>query len=413
MTEMKLLIRNISEICACATRENYSRLSNQGPRTPLMEGNSILIEDGKISDIGMNIDISADRVIDAENCLVTPGFVEAHTHLVFGGTRENEFEMRAGGADYKDIASKGGGILSTVRATRGTDADTLFENAKEHLHDMILSGITSIEIKSGYGLDTQTEIKQLEVIKKLKKHFSINIKSTFLGAHEVPVNMRERREDYIDTIINEMIPLIKMNNLADYIDVFCEKGVYTADESERILKAGMDAGMKVRIHADEMESSGGSRIAGILKAATADHMNTPLISDLKLLAEHNTVIVLLPATNFILQIDKLPPLKEMRNTGNIIAVSTDFNPGSSPLKSIALSGSIGMIRYGLSADELIYAMTLNPAYSLDLAHRTGSIQIGKDADLLIHKINNYRKIFYYVGYNTVKNVIIKGNEYNG
>ena len=409
---MKLLIKNISQICGCATRENYSRLSSDGPRTPLIEGNSIMTEDGIITDIGINIDADADKIIDAGHCLVTPGFVEAHTHTVFGGTREDEFEMRARSADYKTIAKSGGGILSTVRATRETDADQLFRKAKQHINDMILSGITSMEIKSGYGLDTETEIKQLEVIKRLKKHFNINIRSTFLGAHEIPADMKDKREEYISMITDVMIPLIKMNDLADYIDVFCEKGVYTAEESKRILKAGIDAGMKARIHADEMETSGGSHVAGVLGAKTADHMNIPDINDMKMLAENNTVIVLLPATNFILQIDKMPPIREMRDAGNIIAVSTDFNPGSSPVKSIALAASIGMIRYGLTADELMYAITLNPAYSLDLADRTGSIQVGKDADILIHNIENYRQLFYYFGVNTAKKTIVKGKEYN-
>ncbi len=409
---MKILIKNISQICACACRENYMPMSEYVLRSPILEGNSILIENNRISKIGIDLKENADRVIDAEHSLVTPGFVESHSHLVFSGTREDEFERRAMGMAYKEIAAKGGGILSTVDKTRETSFDELYENAANRLNEMIMNGITSLEIKSGYGLSTEDEIKQLNVIKKLKTAFPINIRSTFLGAHEIPLENRDNRDEYISKIINEMIPIIASNHLADYIDVFCEKGVFTAEESEKILKAGTEAGMKVRIHADEMETSGGSTVAAKMHAKSADHMNVPNHADLAVLADNKTVITLLPATNFILKIQSKPPIELMREHGNIVAISTDFNPGSSPVKSVALAASIGMINYGLSADELIYGMTINPAYSLDIHKQTGSIQIGKDADILIHNIENYRQLFYFMGTNTVRNVFIKGVEYS-
>ncbi len=408
---MKILIKNISEICACATRENYIRLNIDGIRNPIINGNSILIENGKIKKIGIDINESVNKVIDAENCLVTPGFVDSHTHLVFNGTREDEFEKRAMGVGYKEIAKSGGGILSTVKKTREADFDTLYENATIWIDRLISMGITSIEIKSGYGLDTETELKQLRVIKKLKDSYPINIKATFLGAHEIPLEYRNDRRVYIDKIKNEMIPAVSKEGLADYIDIFCEKGVYTFDETMEILEEGLKYSLKPRIHADEMEPSGGSTAAALLKAVSVDHMNVPLINDLKVLAENKTVITLLPATNFILNIKQSPPIKEMRKLNNIISVSTDFNPGSSPVASIALTASIGMLRYGLSSDELIYAITLNPAFSLGLSEKTGSIEEGKDADILIHSIENIKQLFYFVGMNSVKKVIIKGEPY--
>ncbi|MCK4524045.1 amidohydrolase family protein, partial [candidate division WOR-3 bacterium] len=276
---------------------------------------------------------------------------------------------------------------------------------------LISNGITSLEIKSGYGLDTETELKQLRVIKKLKNSYPINIKATFLGAHEIPLEYRNNRRVYIDKIKNEMIPAVSKEGLADYIDIFCEKGVYTFDETMEILEEGLKYSLEPRIHADEMEPSGGSTAAALLKAISVDHMNVPLINDLKVLAKNRTVITLLPATNFILNIKKSPPIKEMRKSNNIIAVSTDFNPGSSPVSSIALTASIGMIRYGLSSDELIYAITLNPAFSLGLSKTTGSIEEGKDADILIHSVENIKQLFYFVGMNSVKKVIIKGEPY--
>ncbi len=408
---MKILIKNISEICACATRENYIRLNTDGIRSPIINGNSILIENGKIKKIGIDIDEPADKIIDAENCLVTPGFVDSHTHLVFGGTREDEFEQRAMGMGYKEIAMAGGGILSTVKKTRQADFDTLYENASIWVDRLIKNGITSLEIKSGYGLNTETELKQLRVIKKLKESYPINIKATFLGAHEIPLEYRDNRRLYIDKLKNEMIPAVSKEGLADYIDIFCEKGVYTFDETMEILKEGLKYSLKPRIHADEMESSGGSTAAALLKAVSVDHMNVPIIKDLKVLSENKTVITLLPATNFILNINSSPPIKEMRKLNNIIAISTDFNPGSSPVTSIMLTASIGMLRYGLLSDELIYAITLNPAYSLELSQTTGSIEEGKDADILIHSVENLKQLFYFVGMNSVKEVIIKGESY--
>jgi len=409
---MKTLIKNISQIVTCKPLEKgFARLSSIP--NPVNGGNSILIDNGRIAQIGSDINIDADKVIDAEGGVVTPGFTDCHTHIVYKGSREDEFEMRAMGIGYKEIAASGGGIVKSVSMTRQADEDELYELAKKRLFNLINHGITSIEIKSGYGLNLKDELKQLRVIKRLKDEFSINIKSTFLGAHEIPKEYKNDRKSYIELLVKTMIPEVGKTMLADYIDVFCEEGVFSKEESERILRAGMDYGMKPRLHADEIAQSGGSSVAADLKVLSVDHFNNPDIADLKQIAENKSVITLLPATNFILRLLKKPPIEEMRANGNIIAVSTDYNPGSSPVDSISLAASIGMLNYGLKAEELIYAMTLNPSYSLELSDITGSLEIGKYADILIHDIENYKQIFYYVGANNITHVFTKGILING
>ncbi len=406
---MKILIKNISQIVSAGTREGYMPLMGSETRSPIIPGNSILIENNKIKQIGVNVkEENIDKIIDAKNKLVTPGFCDNHTHLVFGGTRENEFEKRIKGIPYKQIAKEGGGILSSVRMTRKTSFEELYENSEFWLKKIISTGITSIEIKSGYGLDVETELKQLRVIKKLKENFSINIKATFLGAHEIPEEYRNNRREYIRIIKEEMLPRISEEELADYIDVFCEKGVYTPEETEEILTEGEMYGLKPRIHADEIDESGGSTVAAKMQLLSVDHMNVPNEKDLPELSDNKTIITLLPATNFILSINKNPPIDLLRKYKNIIAISTDFNPGSSPMYSIVLSATIGMIKYKLLPDELIYAITTNPAYSLELSKTTGSIVEGKDADILIHDIDNYKQLFYFMGNNSVRMVIAKG-----
>lgn len=409
---MRTLIKNIGQIAGCRPPSDGCACLSKIP-SPVNEGNSILIENGRIARIDKEINENADEVIDALGGLVTPGFVDCHTHIVFNGTREDEFEMRALGKTYKEIAASGGGIVKSVAMTREASEEELYQSAMKRLKDLINHGITSIEIKSGYGLTLKDELKQLKVIKKLKDECEINIRSTFLGAHEIPLEYKTDRKGYIDLLIDKMIPEVAENMLADYIDVFCEEGVFSAEETERILEAGIKRGLKPRIHADEIALSGGSGVAARMHALSVDHFNNPDLKDLEELARNKTVITLLPATNFILRLSKKPPVDEMRKAGNIVAVSTDYNPGSSPVNSILLAASIGMLNYGLTADELMYAITLNPAFSLELADITGSLEIGKYADILIHSISNYKQLFYYFGANNVTHVFSKGILVNG
>lgn len=406
---MKILLKNLSEIISCRSKDGFIPLGYGGRIKD--EGDCILIEDGKIQIVGKGKDKEiCDTVYDCSGKIALPGFVDSHTHLVFHGTREDEFKMRAQGMSYKEIAASGGGIRKSVKMTRECSEDELFEESKTKLEKFLSSGVTSIEIKSGYGLDRETELKQLRVIKRLKENYRMNIKATYLGAHEIPDEYRERREDYIKFMTEEMIPMISQEKLADYADVFCEKGVYTEDEAVRILEAGQKYNLASRIHADEIDFSGGSTAAARVKAKSVDHFNIPSIADLENLRNNNTVITLLPATNFLLRIKTSPPVDEMRKTGNVIAVSTDFNPGSSPVTSLLLASQIGMVNYRLLPEELLPAMTVNPAYSLSLSSFTGSIEEGKDADIVVFDRKNLNELFYRFGEDNPDMVFCKGEK---
>ncbi|MEJ5307151.1 MAG: imidazolonepropionase [candidate division WOR-3 bacterium] len=402
---MRTILKNIKQIVSCYDKRGFVTLDNFN--SPLSSANTIVIENGKIKRIGKDIEEKADKTIDCSSFIVTPGFVESHSHLVFSGSRADEFLMRAQGVAYKEIAKSGGGIKKSVRFTRDVSFENLLEESKERLKKFLKKGITSIEIKSGYGLDRDTEIKQLKVIKELKKIFPIEIRSTFLGAHEIPEEFKDKREYYLKFLKEEMIPFVAQEGLADFIDVFCEKGVFTKDEAIEILEKGIEYGLKARVHADEIENSGGSFVARKLKAKSVDHFNFPDEQDLQYLKENNTVITLLPATNFFLKLKGRPPIEKMREVGNIIAISTDFNPGSSPCYSLLLSATIGMINYGLTYEELIYGITLNPAFSLDLKNK-GSLHEGKDADILMFKRDDFKELFYFTGDDQPDLVILKG-----
>jgi len=407
---MRILLKNIKQLITSQPEES-GFVSLDRIKSPVSNFNSVLIEEGKIKKIGYNLNLPAEKIIDCSCFIVTPGFVESHTHLVYSGSRADEFLLRAQGVSYKDIAKSGGGIKKSVKSTRSVNYEDLLNESKERLKIFLRKGITSIEIKSGYGLDMETEIKQLKVIRELKKIFKMEIKSTYLGAHEIPEEFKNRRNEYIEFIKNKMIPYIAENELADFIDVFCENGVYTEIESYDILSKGIEYGLKVRLHADEMEYSGGSSVAKRLKAKSVDHFNFPNPDDLVDLKNNGTIITLLPLTNMFLKIKEKPPVELMRSVGNAISISTDFNPGSSPSYSLLLAGTIGMVNYGLTYDELIYAITVNPAYSLDLDYK-GSIVEGKDADILLFRKNDYKELFYYSGDDQPEIVILKGEIVN-
>lgn len=409
---MKILLKNLSEIISCSSKNGFIPLGYEGKIKD--EGDLILIEDGKIKRVGKGREAEiCDAVYDCSGKIALPGFVDAHTHLVFHGTREDEFRMRTQGLAYKEIAASGGGIRKSVRMTREVSEDELYEESAKKLEKFLLRGVTSIEIKSGYGLDRETELKQLRVIKNLKKRFKMNVKATYLGAHEMPDEYRGRREEYIRFMTDEMMPMISQEKLADYADVFCEKGVYTEDEAVRILEAGQKYGLASRIHADEIDFSGGSTAAARVGAKSVDHFNIPSVGDLKKLRDNNTVITLLPATNFLLRIKTIPPIDEMRKAGNTVAVSTDFNPGSSPVISLLLASQIGMVNYRLLPEELLPAMTINPAYSLSLSGFTGSIEEGKDADIVVFDRKNLNELFYRFGEDAPEMVFCKGERVGG
>ncbi|NOY22629.1 MAG: imidazolonepropionase [Acidobacteria bacterium] len=349
-----------------------------------------------------------NRVLDAENAVVIPAFVDPHTHMVFGGTREDEFNLRIQGEKYMEIAAMGGGINSTVRATRNENEDTLFEHALQNLHDMIAYGTATFEIKSGYGLDTETELKQLRVIKRLQKSQSVDIKATFLGAHEIPPEFRDRKEDYIKLLCEKMLPAVKEQGIAEYCDIFCETGVFDIEESRRILNRAKELGFKLRVHADELTPLGGGELAAELGAASADHLVHVTRAGIDKMVQAGVVFDMLPGTTFFLMSDHFAPAGDILAANGILALSTDFNPGSSYTHSMPMVITLACLKMGLTIEQSINAATINGAYSLGLQDKTGSIHKGKQADLTFLDAPSYKFLVYNFGVNRVSAVMKKG-----
>ena len=376
----------------------------EGPLGILRDA-AVAIRNGRIAWLGSSADAShcldideATEIIDLNGRVLTPGLIDCHTHLVFGGGREHEFELRVAGATYEEIAASGGGILSTMQATREADVDELYDSALHRLGVFLSHGVTTCEIKSGYGLDLPSELKMLEVIRMLKDSQPMTIVSTFLGAHALPPEYRDKRETYVECIIDDMLPKVAERELADFCDVFCESGAFSVDESRRILARARELGMKIRIHADQLSASGGARLAAELGASSADHLEHATPDALKAMADAGTVAVLLPGAAFYLG-QPFPSLQPFREAGVLLALSTDFNPGSSPSMNLPLMGSIAAVRMGMSCAEAMRAMTLNAAHALGLEHTLGSVQPGKNADLAVFNVRDHRTIFYNYGMN--------------
>ena len=368
----------------------------------------ILCNDGVIADIGSGeCTVKANEVIDAGGKLVTAGLVDSHTHLVFGGWRENELALKLHGVEYLDILRQGGGILSTVKATRSAAEDELCEKTRSALTDMLSLGTTTCEAKSGYGLDFETEIKQLKVVKRLNNEQPIELVSTFMAAHAVPEEYKGDKAGYVEEVTEHMLPEVAKEGLAEYCDVFCETAVFDADDSRRILKKAQDLGLGAKIHADEIDTIGGSELAGEIKAVSAEHLISCRDSGIESMARGGTIAVLLPCTSFYL--DKgLAPAKKMIEKGVPVAVATDFNPGSTPNLSIQLAMNIACYKYRMTPEEVLTAVTLNAAAAIGRADKIGTIETGKQADLVIWNADNLNMIFYRYGSNQVKTVIKKG-----
>ena len=347
------------------------------------------------------------RHIDAGGRLVTPGLVDAHTHLVFGGWREHELAMKRRGVPYLEILAQGGGILSTVRMTRQASEDDLVQKAGEALGEMLSLGVTTCEGKSGYGLDRQTELRQLAVIRRLGKEQPVELAATYLGAHAVPEEYKTQREDYIRLMTEEMIPLVAREGLAEFCDVFCETGVFTAAESEEILRAALAHGLKVKIHTDEIDAIGGTELAGALPAVSAEHLIAATDRGIAALAKGGTVAVLLPATSFYLG-KPYARARDMIAAGAPVAVASDFNPGSCPSLNLQLAMNLACWNYHLTPEETLTAVTLNAAAAICRADRLGSLEVGKQADLVIWDAPNLDYIFYRFGQNLAKTVIKQG-----
>jgi imidazolonepropionase len=373
----------------------------------LVENVAVRVRGGRIAELGPGLEPAGDeQVIDARGCVVLPGFVDPHTHLVFAGWRADEFEQRLAGRTYKEIAEAGGGILKTVKLTRQAGSEELYQTGLARLKEMVSWGTTTVEVKSGYGLDLMTEIRILEVINRLNRAGLIRVVPTFLGAHSVPPEMS--KTEYIRLIIEELIPRVSAGRLAQFCDVFCENFVFNATESRQILEAGKGAGLLLTVHADEIESSGGAELAAGVGAVSASHLLQPSEQGLALLAAQGVVAVLLPGTCFFLQERHKPPVSRMRALGITIALGSDFNPGSCTLLAQPLTAQFGCIYYGLTIVEALRGITINAARALGLEAEIGSIEPGKVADLVVTDVPDYRHLIYRLGHNPVRLVFSRG-----
>lgn len=404
---MRTLIKNISQLVTPAKRDFAS--GSDLDRLDVRENVSLLIEDGLIVDILENGQTAeADETIHANNQVVMPAFVDPHTHIPFAGTRENEFNMRIQGKTYMEISRAGGGINSTVRATREASEDELYEISKKHLDRIVRHGTATIEMKSGYGLNVEDELKQLRVIRRLKESTNLDIRATFMGAHEIPDEYKDDKDGYVRLIIEKMLPAVKEQGIAEYCDVFCEKGVFELDVTCRIMTAAKELGFRVRMHADEIVPLGGAELAADLGAVSADHLMHISDEGIRKMADAGTVFTMLPGTTFFLMSDSYAPAKKIIDAGGIIALSTDFNPGSSFTHSMPFIVNLACLRMGMTIDQAINASTINGAHALELSDKTGSIHVGKQADLLFLDAPSYEFMVYNFAINRVKSLMKKG-----
>jgi imidazolonepropionase len=364
---------------------------------------------GKSEELGEKFILNRDgRKIDARGKTVMPGLIDAHTHLVFAGSRENEFEQRIRGLSYLEIAERGGGILSTVEATRKASFDELFSLGKKRLDRMLSKGVTTLEGKSGYGLSLEDEVKILQVMKALQDSHPIEIVPTFLGAHTIPREFRDSRSRYIDLVVGEMIPRVAQDGLAEFCDVFCEEKAFTLEESKRILDRGKQYGLKPKIHADQLSPGEGAELAAEIGALSADHLEYVSRDGIKRMAEKGVTAVLLPGASFFLSMKKYPPAREMIEEGVAVCLATDLNPGSSMTESLPLMMTMGCTMFKMSPKEVIQGTTIHAARSTGREKEIGSLEAGKQADLLLLDIPNYRYLPYHFGVDHVELVVKKG-----
>ena len=361
-------------------------------------------KDGELPDLSGCNDC---RVLDAENRLVTPGLVDCHTHMVFGGWRHNEIPLKLRGATYLDILKAGGGILDTVRHTRSMSEEELFEKSKGFVYEMLSGGVTTVESKSGYGLNLDDELKQLRVNKRLNEQTPMDVVSTFLGAHAIPPEYKDRPDEYIDYLCDVVLPEVKSQNLAEFCDVFCEDSVFDVEQSKRMLLCAKKHGMGCKIHADEIEAIGGAVLAGQLGAVSAEHLIATNAQGIESMAKGGVTAALLPATSFYLN-KTYAPARQMIEKGIPVAIASDFNPGSCPSLNLQFAINLGYLKYRMLPEEILTATTLNAACAINRGESIGSIEVGKQADLVIWDAPNFEMICYRFGSNQVKTVIKNG-----
>jgi len=389
---------------------NIGQLATYNSQTAVVEKLSdvdIIIEGDYIAQIGERLP-STQKIIDASGHLVTPGFVDSHTHPVFAETRESEFKMRAEGKSYQDIAAAGGGIKSSVKSLRRIDEKELVERVIHRMNEFLELGTTTIEAKSGYGLSTESELKSLRVIEQTQKEVSIDILPTFLGAHDFPEEYSENKSAYVGKICNEMIPAIADQGIAEFCDVFCEEGWFNIEDSRRILGVAKNFGLRPRLHANEFKDSGAALLAAEMQAISADHLMFISDEEIRLLAENGVVAVLLPGTTFFLGRTSYAPARELLESGVEIALATDFNPGSSMIQSMPFIMSLACLFMKMTVEEAFRAATFGGAKSLGREKNIGSLQSGKQADLILWNLKELTEIPYRINGNYIGKVFKNG-----
>ncbi len=408
---MRNLFINIKSLCAGVDKPVTALRGKELAQLPLIQNAWLLCEKGRILDFGSGdgyMDMASDQIIDCSGRFILPTFVDSHTHIVFAATRENEFVDKINGLSYEQIAQRGGGILNSARRLQQTSESQLFEEAYLRALQLMKQGTGAIEIKSGYGLTVKDELKMLRVIAKLKQELPIPVKATFLGAHAYPLEFKENHEGYIDLIINEMLPNIAVEKLADYIDVFCEKGFFSITETNKILSAASKYGLKPRIHGNELGLTGGVQVAIKNKAITVDHLEEVGEEEIILLAQANTIATVLPGTSFFLGIP-YAPARKLVDAGAALCIASDYNPGTSPNGRMSFLISLACIKMKLLPEEAFNSSTLNAAFALELQEEVGSIARGKRANFILTKpMHSLALLPYTFGEDIIDRVYING-----
>lgn len=407
----RLILKNISQLVTVSGA--CPKKGTEMNELSIIENACVVVEDSLITWVGSMNDMtniendSIDTVIDCSNKAVLPGFVDSHTHFVFGGFRAEEFAMRLKGKSYMDIMAAGGGIASSVKSTLEASFDELMELGRLRLDTMLEMGVTTVEGKSGYGLDLVTEVKQLKVMKELNAEHQVDVVSTFLGAHSLPLEFKGRSGEFIEYMVNEVLPVVVDQNLAEFADIFCEKNVFDVSESKFYLSMAKDLGLKLKIHSDEIENIGGTELAASLGAISADHLLVTSDEGIEALKQSKTIATLLPATAFSLKED-YAKARKMIDAGLAVALATDFNPGSCFTHSIPLVIALAALQMHMSVNEIVAALTINGACALDKQKEIGSIEVGKQADIIMLKYPSIDFLPYHIGMNIVELVVKKG-----
>ena len=408
---MTTLIINIKELLQIRDSSILKVSGAEMAVLPTIKNAYLIIQNGLISDFGAMEDlpnVNPEKCIDADGKIVLPSWCDSHSHIVYAGNREQEFVDRINGLTYEEIANRGGGILNSAKKLNETSEEEIYQQSKARLEEVMRLGTGAIEIKSGYGLTVDGELKMLRVIQRLAQNYPITIKATFLGAHAFPLEYKENRQDYIELIINEMLPEIAKNNLADFIDVFCEIGYFTIDETQKIMEAGIKFGLKPKIHVNQFNSIGGIQAGIKYNALSVDHLEVMQPGDIEALKNTETMPVALPSCSYFLSIP-YTPARTMIAAGLPLALATDYNPGSTPSGNMNFVVATACIKMKMTPEEAINAATINGAYAMGISKTHGSITIGKKANLILSKsIHSYYQLPYAFGSNLIDTVIIEG-----